>query len=77
MTKMRAYGRIFEVSTNASRRSLWLISATRIGRHRQVGQPESAVQFPIGQQPGVGGDATAVDLQLQATVETDPQGAVI
>lgn len=43
----------------------------------QVGQPEGVVQVPVGQQRGVGGDAAAVEFQFQATVEIDPQGAII
>ena len=43
----------------------------------QIGQPERVVQFAIGQQSGVGGDAVAVEFQLQAAVEIDPQRAVI
>ena len=43
----------------------------------QVGQPERVIQLPVGQQAGVGGDAAAVELEPQATVEIDPQGRVI
>ncbi len=56
------------------------VPATAAFRQRaagQVGQPEGVVQVPVGQQPGVGGDAAAVELQPQATIEIDPQGAVI
>jgi hypothetical protein len=42
-----------------------------------VGQPEGVVQLPVGQQAGVGRDTAAVELQLQAAIEIDPQGAVI
>ena len=31
------------------------------------------IQFAIGEQPGIRGDLAAVEFQLQATVEIDPQ----
>jgi len=43
----------------------------------QIGQPERVVQFPVGQQASVGGNTAAMELELQATVEIDPQGTVI
>jgi hypothetical protein len=43
----------------------------------QIGQPERVVQFTVAQQAGVGGDAAAVEFQLQPPVEIDPQGSVI
>jgi len=43
----------------------------------QVGRCESVVQLPIRQQPGVLSDAAALELELQATVDIDPQGNVI
>lgn len=46
-------------------------------RTRQIGQPERIVQFAIGQKASIGGDAAAVELELQPAVEIDPQGAVI
>jgi hypothetical protein len=51
--------------------------ALRQSRTRQIGQPERVVQFPVGQQAGVRGDAGPVEFQLQAAVEIDPQSAVI
>jgi hypothetical protein len=38
---------------------------------------QDAVEFAVGEQFGVGGDAVPVGLQAQAAVEIDPQGAVI
>jgi hypothetical protein len=38
-----------------------------------VEQPQSVVQFPVGQQPGVGRDLRAVEFKPQAAVETDFQ----
>jgi hypothetical protein len=43
----------------------------------QIGQPEHVVQLRFGEQAGVGSDAAALELQPQATIEIDPQGAVI
>lgn len=43
----------------------------------QVGQTQSVVQFAVGEQSGVGRDPAAAELQLQAPVEPDPQGAVV
>ena len=45
-------------------------------RAREIGQAEGVVQFTIGEQSGVGGDARTVEFQPQATVEIDPQSAV-
>jgi hypothetical protein len=47
------------------------------GRTRQIGQPERVVQFAVSEQSGVGGDPAAVEFQLQAAVEIDPQRPVI
>jgi hypothetical protein len=52
-------------------------AALRQRRTGQVGQPERVVEFPVGQQPGVGGDAAAVEFQLQAAVEIDPERPII
>jgi hypothetical protein len=46
-------------------------------RARRIGQPERVVQFPVGQQAGVGGDAAAVKFQLQPPVEINPQSTAI
>ena len=35
-------------------------------------QAENVIEFPEGEQPGVGGDPGAVELQLQAAVESEP-----
>ena len=37
-------------------------------------QTQRVIEFAIGQQAGIGGDARTVELQLEATVETGPQG---
>ena len=49
-----------------------VLARAPIGEHlaRYRGQPECVVQFPIGQQSGVGGDAAAMEFQLQAAVKT-------
>ncbi len=39
----------------------------------QIGQTQRLIQFPIGQQPGVGCDLGTVKLQLQTTIESHPQ----
>ena len=47
----------------------------RSGQHRpaEIGQAENLVQLAIGQEPSIGGDLAAVEFQLQAAVEIDPQ----
>jgi hypothetical protein len=52
-------------------------AALRQHRTRQIGQPERIVQFPVGQQTGVGGDPAAVEFQLEAAVKIDPQRPII
>ena len=52
-------------------------AAFRKSATSQVGQPQGVVEFSLGQQPGVGRDPAAVEFQPQATVEIDPQGAII
>jgi hypothetical protein len=39
----------------------------------QIGQPQGVVEFTDRQEPTVGSDLRAMEFQLQATVETDPQ----
>jgi len=51
--------------------------ALRQHRTRQVGQAKRVIELTVGQQPGVGGDPTAMKFQPQAAVEIDPQGTVI
>ena len=52
-------------------------AALRQHRTRQIGQSKHVIQFSIGQQAGIGGDATAMEFQPQPAVEIDPQGAII
>ena len=42
-------------------------------RPTQIGQAENLVQLAVGQEPSVRRDPAAVEFQLQAAVETDPQ----
>ena len=35
------------------------------------------IQSSVDQDAGIGGDAAAVEFQLQAAVEIDPQGAIV
>jgi hypothetical protein len=44
------------------------------GRGARCSQAEGVVQLAVGKQAGVGGNPDAVELELQATVEGDPQG---
>jgi hypothetical protein len=44
---------------------------------RQIDQAECIIEFPMREQTSVGGDSAAVQFQLQATVEIDPQSIVI
>ena len=52
-----------------------VLAASRLGQDRSghVGQSERVIQFAIGEQPGIRSDLAAVEFQLQATVEIDPQ----
>ena len=52
--------------------------APPLGKHRRGrrGQAEGVVELAVGEQAGVGGDPGAVELELQAAVERDPQGFV-
>ena len=43
----------------------------------QIGQPEGVIQFPVGQQSAIGGDAASMELQLQAAVEIELQRPVV
>jgi hypothetical protein len=43
----------------------------RLARHRR--ETERVVEFPEGEQAGIGGDRRAVEFELQPTVERDPQ----
>jgi len=51
---------------------------TRIGEHApgHGAETEGIVEFAVRQQSGIGGDAGPMELQLQAAVETEPEGAV-
>ena len=40
---------------------------------RNSHQAERVIEFAIGQQPGIGGDARTVELQLEAVVEIEPE----
>ena len=44
---------------------------------RHCGQVEGIVEFAIGEETGVRGDARAVELQFQSAVKTGPKWAVI
>jgi hypothetical protein len=44
---------------------------------RQIGQAKNIVEFAIREQSSVGGDATAVEFQLQPPIKINPQRAVI
>gem|GEM_PF-2148657 len=52
-----------------------ILPTTGVGEHvpGHFGRPESIVQFPVRQQPGVGSDLGTVELQLQPTVNIEPQ----
>ncbi len=42
-------------------------------RSAHAGQPKRVIEFAIGVQAGIRGNSAAVDFQLQAAVEIDPQ----
>jgi hypothetical protein len=52
-------------------------AALRQHRTRKISEAEHVIQFSMGQDAGIGGDATAMEFQPQATVEIDPEGTVI
>jgi hypothetical protein len=59
---------------------LGIRSRSRIGKRHSahlIGQAEGIVEFPIGQQSGIGGDAGSVEFQLDATIEIDPQDVLL
>ncbi len=41
-----------------------------------LAQSDSIIQFPVGQQPGVGRDLGTVELKLQSTVKIQPQNPI-
>ena len=43
----------------------------------RLGQMQRLIKFPIRQQPSVGGELASQELQLQCTVEIDPQVPVL
>jgi hypothetical protein len=43
-------------------------------RHGHRGQAEGVVQLAVGEQAAIRGDPGAVELELEAAVEGDPQG---
>jgi hypothetical protein len=43
----------------------------------QISKAERVNQFSVDQDAGIGGDPAAVEFQLQAAVEIDPQNAII
>ncbi len=51
------------------------LASTQIRQCRpgDLGQPESFVQLAVGRDPSVRGDLAAMEFQLQAAVEIDPQ----
>jgi len=53
------------------------LTALRQRPTSQTGQPDRIVQFAVSEQSGVGGNAAAMEFQLQAAVEIDPQGTII
>ena len=52
-----------------------VLASTQIRQHRpaEIGQAENLVQLAIGQEPSIRRDLAAVEFQLQAAVEIDPQ----
>ena len=62
--------------TQRARQQVARVLATPQVRQRRpakIGQAKNIVQFPVGQEPSVRGNLAAVELQLQAAVEIDPQ----
>ena len=50
------------------------VSALGESRHGHRGQPEGVVELAVGEQAAVRSDPGAVELELEAPVERDPQG---
>ena len=52
-------------------------AAFRQHRSGEISEAKRVIQFSVDQDAGIGGDAAAVEFQLQPTVEIDPENAVI
>ena len=52
-----------------------VLAAPRLGQDRSgpAGQPQRVIRFAINERTGIRGDLAAVEFQLQAAVEFDPQ----
>ena len=55
-----------------------ILAGARVGQRlgTRAGQAQRIIQLAAGQQPGVGGDRGAAELQQQTTVEIEPQSAL-
>ena len=53
-------------------------AGARIGEHvaGHCAETEGVVEFAIGQQSGIGGDPRAMELQLHAAVEIEPERTI-
>ncbi len=51
-------------------------AALRQHRTREISEAERVIQFSMDQDAGIGSDAAAVEFQLKAAVEIDPQSAI-
>jgi hypothetical protein len=60
-------------------RVLAVLACARIDQFitNHVRQPECVIELTVGKQSGVGGDPGTVKLKLQATVEIEPENAVV
>ena len=56
-----------------------VLAAAALRQHRtgEISEAERVIQFSVDQDAGIGGDAAAMEFQLQAAVEIDPQRAII
>jgi hypothetical protein len=63
----------------ASQQVAGILATAALRQHRtcEIREAEHVIQFSMGQDAGVGGDATAVEFQLQSAVEIDPQATVV
>ncbi|EDP63203.1 hypothetical protein BAL199_30537 [alpha proteobacterium BAL199] len=52
-----------------------VLAGPAVGQHLpgHLGQTEGIIEFPEGEQSGIGGDPGAVEFQLEAAVKSDPQ----
>ena len=66
------------LSQEPDQRVSTVLASARVGEHvaRHPAETESAVEFPVCQQSGIGGDPITMELKLHAAVEIEPERPV-